>query len=156
MSTIDSQLLVCSSALTSDFYKGVVRPDASDKELVWISRLAVVVVSLIGLYIARDPKSQVLSLVSYAWAGLGAGFGPVIMLSLTDRKLNIKGAVSGMIVGALTVIIWKPLKGGIFDIYELLPAFFLSYFVAYLVSRLTGGSTAEIEREFLDLSIHNY
>ena len=71
-------------------------------------QLAVVVVSLIGLYIARDPKSQVLSLVSYAWAGLGAGFGPVIMLSLTDRKLNIKGAVSGMIVGALTVIIWKP------------------------------------------------
>ena len=122
MSTIDSQLLVCSSALTSDFYKGVLKPNASDKELVWVSRLSVLGVSLIGLAIASDPNSEVLSLVSYGWAGLGAGFGSVIILSLTDRRFNLPGAVTGMVVGALTVIVWKSLDRGIFDVYELLPA----------------------------------
>ena len=137
MSTIDSQLLVCSSALTSDFYKECWKPEASDKELVWVSRLSVLGVSLVGLAIATDPNSQVLSLVSYAWAGLGAGFGPVIILSLTDKRLNLYGAVSGMITGAVTVVVWKQLEGGIFDLYELLPAFALSYLLTFTLSRLT-------------------
>ena len=156
MSTIDSQLLVCSSALTSDFYKGVLKPNASDKELVWVSRLSVLGVSLIGLAIASDPNSQVLSLVSYAWAGLGAGFGPVIILSLTDRRFNLPGAVTGMVVGALTVIVWKSLDRGIFDVYELLPAFFLSYSLAYWTSRITGGPGESVENTFLDLRIDSY
>ena len=156
MSTIDSQLLVCSSALTSDFYKGVLKPEASDKELVWVSRVSVLGVSLVGLAIATDPNSQVLSLVSYAWAGLGAGFGPVIILSLTDKRLNLYGAVSGMITGAVTVVVWKQLEGGIFDLYELLPAFALSYLLTFTLSRLTRSPSQSVEKVFDDLQMNRY
>jgi len=126
MSTIDSQLLVSSSCLTQDFYKSILRPQASEQEMLWTGRLMVLAIAVVAIFIASDPHSQVLSLVSYAWGGLGASFGPVIIFSLYWRRMTGKGALAGMITGALTVIIWKQLNGGIFELYELFPGFLLS------------------------------
>jgi len=123
MSTVDSQLLVCSSALAEDFYKSLFRSHAGDKELVWIGRASVIVLALIATLIASDPNSKVLDLVAYAWAGFGASFGPVVLLSLFWRRMTRNGALAGMITGAVTVLVWKQLSGGIFDLYEILPGF---------------------------------
>ena len=140
MSTIDSQLLVSSSVLTRDIYHAILKKDASDKELVWIGRLTVIIIALIALYISTDRNSSVLELVSYAWAGFGAAFGPLVILSLYHRGITKEGAIAGMIAGALTVIVYKQLKGGLFDLYELLPAFILSWIAIVIVSRFTRES----------------
>lgn len=106
MSTISSQLLVTSSSLTEDFYKAFVKRDASQKELVFIGRLSVLAVALVAIALAFDRNSSVLQLVSNAWAGFGAAFGPLIVLSLYWSRMTFAGALSGIIVGALTVLIW--------------------------------------------------
>ena len=141
MSTVDSQLLVCSSAIAEDIYKAFLRKDASTKELVWIGRFAVIGVASVALLIASDPNNRVLSLVAYAWAGFGAAFGPVIILSLFWRDMNRNGALAGMLTGAVAVIVWKQLKGGLFDIYEILPGFLLSTIAIIVATLLTGGHT---------------
>ena len=120
MSTLSCQLLVCSSALTEDFYKGFVRKQASQRELVWFGRAMVLAVSLVAIAIARDPDSRVLGLVSYAWAGFGAAFGPVVLFSLFWKRMTRNGALAGMIVGALTVILWKQTGSAL---YEMVPGF---------------------------------
>lgn len=107
MSTLSCQLLVCSSALTEDFYKGFLRPRAGQRELVWVGRLAVLAVALLAIWLASDPDSRVLGLVSYAWAGFGAAFGPVVVLSLYWKRMTRNGALAGMSTGAATVILWK-------------------------------------------------
>lgn len=142
MSTIDSQLLVSSSALSEDFYKTWLRPQAKARELVLIGRVTVIVISVIAVLLALDPDSKVLGLVSYAWAGLGASFGPVVIMSLYWRPMNRNGALAGMLTGAVTVVVWKQLSGGIFDIYELLPAFVLSLLAIVLVSSVGRASPA--------------
>ncbi len=134
MSTIDSQLLVSSSAITEDFYKQILRKEASEKELVWIGRLSVLIIALIATLLATDRDSSVLSLVSYAWAGFGAAFGPIILLSLMWRGLSRNGALFGMIAGAVTVVVWKAQTGGLFDVYEILPGFIVCGVVAIVVS----------------------
>ena len=106
MSTISSQLLVSSSSLTEDFYRLFLRKDASEKESVLIGRLSVLLVGIVAAVIARNPNSQVLTLVGHAWAGFGAAFGPLMILSLTWRRMSGTGAVAGLVVGALTVIVW--------------------------------------------------
>jgi sodium/proline symporter len=146
MSTIDSQLLVCSSALTEDLYRSFLRRDASQKELVNVGRLSVLGVALIATLLATDPESGVLDLVAYAWAGFGAAFGPVIILSLFWRRMTRNGAAAGLIVGAVTVVVWKQLEGGIFDLYEIVPGFILCAIAVIVVSRLEpqpGGLVAE-------------
>ncbi len=140
MSTIDSQLLVSSSVLTRDIYHAILKKDASDKELVWIGRLTVIIIALIALYISTDRNASVLQLVSYAWAGFGAAFGPLVILSLYHRGITKEGAIAGMITGALTVIIYKQLEGGVFDLYELLPGFVMSWIAIVIVSRFTTES----------------
>lgn len=125
MSTIDSQLLVCSSAITEDLYKGFIRKNASDHELVQVGRLSVVGIALLAVFLAFDPESQVLGLVSYAWAGFGAAFGPVVILSLFWRRMTRNGAAAGLVVGAITVVVWAQLEGGVFDLYEIVPGFIL-------------------------------
>lgn len=148
MSTIDSQLLVSSSAVAEDFYKAIFRKEASDKELVWIGRVATIVIALIAAIIAINPESSVLELVSYAWAGFGAAFGPIIILALFWKGITRNGALAGIIVGATTVIIWGGyLSGGIFDLYEILPGFLLNLIVTVIVSML-GARVPEIEAEF--------
>ena len=124
MSTVDSQLLVASSVISHDFYRVFLRPDASEKELLGVSRIAVGFIAGFAIWIASNKDSKVLDLVSYAWAGFGASFGPVILFSLFARKMTSSAALAGMSSGALFVLVWGGLKGGIFDLYELLPAFF--------------------------------
>lgn len=137
MSTVDSQLLVCSSALAEDFYKSLFRNDASQKELVWIGRASVIGVALVATWIALDPDSLVLDLVAYAWAGFGAAFGPVIILSLFWRRMTRNGALAGILVGAATVIVWRNLTADhapIFEVYEILPGFVFGALAAVVVS----------------------
>ena len=142
MSTIDSQLIICSSAITEDFYKRFFRRDATDKELVLIGRISVVVIAVVALLIGQDPDSKVLSLVSYAWAGLGAAFGPVVLFSVLWRETSRNGALAGMVAGAVTVVVWKQLSGGWFDLYELLPGFVISSLAIYVVSKMDRGNQA--------------
>lgn len=148
MSTIDSQLLVSASALTNDFYKGMIRPNATDAELVWISRGAVAGVSIFALLLALDPEAGVLDLVSYAWGGFGAAFGPIVILSLYWSRMTRNGALAGMIVGAATVIIWKQLSGGLFDYYELLPGFIFAGAAVVAASLMDKQPSDRIAGEF--------
>ncbi len=135
MSTIDSQLLVSSSVVGEDLYRVFLRPDASDKELLLVSRTAVVIIAFLALLIASDRDSRVLDLVSYAWAGFGAAFGPVVVFSLFWRSMTAMSAIAGMTLGALTVVIWSNLSGGIFDLYEIVPGFLLSSIAIVLITR---------------------
>ncbi|MCP4744687.1 MAG: sodium/proline symporter PutP [Desulfobacteraceae bacterium] len=147
MSTIDSQLLVCSSTIAEDFYKQMMRRDASEKELVWIGRVSVIVIALIAISLASNPDSKVLSLVSYAWGGFGAAFGPVVILSLFWKRMTRNGALAGMVTGALTVIVWKNLAGGIFEIYEILPGFIfcaIAIVIASLIDQEPSRETQEL------------
>jgi sodium/proline symporter len=157
MSTIDSQLLVSSSAVAEDFYKGIIRKNASQKELVWIGRIAVIIIAIIAILIAQDPESQVLDLVEYAWAGFGAAFGPIIILSLFWKRTTVGGAIVGMVVGALTVIVWEQLEGGIFDLYEIVPGFALGTVAIIIVSLIFGTPTnpSKVVREEFNEAIEN-
>ncbi|MGB5309363.1 MAG: sodium/proline symporter PutP [Arenicellales bacterium] len=137
MSTADSQLLVSAAALTSDLYKPFLRRAASEQELIWTGRVAVLVIAMIGLVLAWDPERKILDLVAYAWAGFGAAFGPTLILSLYWRRMNRYGALAGIIVGGLTVVIWKQLSGGLFDIYEIVPGFIFSMLSIVVISLLT-------------------
>jgi sodium/proline symporter len=148
MSTVDSQILVCSSAVTEDFYRGIFRRDASQRELVWISRFSVIVIAILALIIARNPGSRVLELVAYAWAGFGAAFGPVVILSLFWKRMTRNGALGGIITGAITVVIWKQLHGGIFDIYEILPGFILCLLGIVAISLMDKLPSATITKRF--------
>ncbi len=126
MSTADSQLLVSASALAEDFYRARLRPNAGQKELVWAGRLTVLLVCAVAVFFAKDPESRVLEMVSCAWAGFGAAFGPVLIFSLFWKRMTGPGAVAGILAGGMTVIIWRSLGGGIFDVYEILPGFLIS------------------------------
>jgi len=148
MSTADSQLLVTSSALTEDFYKVLFRKEASDAELVWVSRIAVMIVAVFAWSFARNPDSSVLGLVSYAWAGFGATFGPIILLSLYWKRMTRNGALAGIVVGGLTVIAWKQLSGGFFDLYEIVPGFVVSIIAIVAVSLMDAEPSKEIQDEF--------
>jgi len=145
MSTIDSQLLVSSSVLTRDIYQAFFRKDASDKELVWIGRATVIIIALIALSLSMEKDSSVLKLVSYAWAGFGAAFGPLIILSLYNPNITKRGAIAGMITGSLTVIIWKQLEGWIFDLYELLPGFLFAWLAIILFSKLEKQNSEQAD-----------
>lgn len=136
MSTIDSQLLVCSSVMTEDFYRKWIRPGASEKELVSVGRLTVLAVAVVATLIAMNPESTVLDLVGYAWAGFGATFGPVILLSLYWRGYSRQGAIATILVGATAVVIWDLLSGGLFDLYEILPGFAFATLAGVVVSKI--------------------
>jgi len=150
MSTLSCQLLVSSSALTEDFYKAFLRPAASQKELVWVGRGMVLLIALIAIWIAYDPESKVLGLVSYAWAGFGAGFGPVVLLSVLWRNMTRNGALAGMLVGAVTVVLWK---NGIdqwlgWNLYEIIPGFILSTLAIIVFSRIGPSASASMRERF--------
>ena len=142
MSTIDSQLLVCSSVITEDFYKKWLRPQAESKELMLVGRIGVLAIAVIAGVVALNPESSVLGLVSYAWAGFGAAFGPVVLMSLFWRDYSRNGAVATIVVGAVTVVVWKQLSGGIFDLYEILPGFLFATLAGVIVSKLQAPSAA--------------
>lgn len=149
MSTLSCQLLVCSSALTEDFYRAFLRPKASQNELVWTGRIMVMLVSLVSIVIAFNPNNKVLSLVAYAWAGFGAAFGPVILLSLIWKRMTRNGALAGIFVGAVTVILWKTCLDHL-GVYEIIPGFIFCMIAIIVVSLLgkkpTGTMTTQFEK----------
>ncbi len=148
MSTADSQLLVTSSALAEDFYKQVFKTDASSEEIVRVGRLAVIILSVIALILAMTPDSSVLGLVSYAWAGFGAAFGPALVLSLYWSRMNRNGALAGIIVGGVTIVVWKQLSGGWYDVYEIVPGIILSTIAIVVVSLLTGEPEQAVKSQY--------
>lgn len=146
MSTLSAQLLVCSSTLTEDFYRTFLRPNASQRELVWVGRTMVLAISAVAVWIARNPNSLVLELVSYAWAGFGAAFGPLIIMSLWWRRMTRNGAIAGMIVGAATVLIWHSFAW--WGLYEILPGFIFSLIAIIVVSLLDTPPAVVITKTF--------
>ena len=147
MSTLSCQLLVCSSTLTEDFYKSFLRKNASQKELVWIGRLMVLLIAMLAIWMAGNPEAKVLGLVSYAWAGFGAAFGPLIILSLFWRRMTLNGALAGMIVGAIMVIVWKNFFSAT-ELYEIVPGFICSLIAIVVVSLLGKVPSEEITTRF--------
>jgi len=147
MSTLSCQLLVCSSTLTEDFYKTFLRKNASQRELVWVGRLMVLLIAILAIWLASNPNSKVLGLVAYAWAGFGAAFGPLIILSLFWKRMTLNGAIVGMIVGAVVVIIWKNFLGDT-GLYEIVPGFILSFISIVVVSLLDKQPTQDIADRF--------
>ncbi len=151
MSTADSQLLAASSSFSQNLVRGFFRVNISEKTAMVLARASVLGIAVIGAFIARDPNSSVFRIVSFAWAGFGATFGPVVLASLFWKRSNKQGALAGMIVGGVMVFVWKYLvrpMGGIWDIYELLPAFLLALAAIVIVSLATAEPSKEIQDEF--------
>ncbi len=155
ISSSDSYLLIAASACSKNIYQGVIKKNASDKSVMWVSRITLVVISIIAVVIALDENSVIFKLVSFAWAGFGATFGPLMLFSLFWKRVNRIGAISGMVSGAAMVFFWKlfvnPVLGNfsaVFKIYELLPAFIFSSIVIVAVSLLTKAPSKEIQEDF--------
>ena len=155
MSTADSQLLVASSAISEDLYKGIFKKDADEATVLNVGRIATVVVAIVALVIAWNPDSSVMALVSDAWAGFGAAFGPLVLCSLFWRRTNFSGALAGIISGAAVVILWDYIPlcagstlGGATGLYSLIPGFFISLIAIVVVSLLSKAPSAEMVKEF--------
>ncbi len=155
MSTADSQLLVCASSVSKDIYKNIIKPSASDKKVLQISRITVIIVAVLAFIIAWNPESSIMGLVSDAWAGLGSAFGPLVVASLFWKRTNLYGAVAGILSGGITVIIWDyiPLAGGrtiyaATGIYSLLVGFVVSFAFIIVASLCTKAPGQDIVDEF--------
>ncbi|MDR1232316.1 MAG: sodium/proline symporter, partial [Spirochaetaceae bacterium] len=148
MSTADSQLLVAASAFSRDIYTVFLNKSATEKQSLLMSRVTVFVVAAVAFIIALDPTSSIFGLVSYAWAGFGATFGPLVLLSLFWKGTTRNGALSGLVCGGLTVIIWKQLSGGIFNLYEIIPGFAVCLAVTVVVSALDKPADREVTAEY--------
>lgn len=151
MSTADSQLLAASSSISQNLFRDFLKIKISERTAMIIARLTVIVISIIAVFIASDPNSSVFEIVSFAWAGFGATFGPVVIFALFWRRSNFYGSLAGMISGGLMVFIWKyfvrPI-GGAWNIYELLPAFIIACVFIVIVSLVTKAPSKEIMDEF--------
>ncbi|MCR5217610.1 sodium/proline symporter PutP [Treponema sp.] len=151
MSTADSQLLVASSAFSRDIFKNILCKKASEKTVLNVSRLTVLVIAAVGFILALNPKSSIFNLVSYAWAGFGATFGPLILLALFWKGITNKGAIAGLLLGGITVVVWhgiSPDVHWIFGIYEIIPGFILNLAAAVIVSLLDKNKNPEVIAEF--------
>lgn len=162
MSTADSQLLVSASSVAEDIFKGILKKDADDKTVLRVSRITVIVIAVLAYIIALDPNSSIMGLVSNAWAGLGAAFGPTVLLSLFWKRANKEGAFAGILSGALAVIVWDyiPLVNGqtlgtSTGLYSLVVGFALSLVCIVIVSLLTPAPSTEILQEFDDVKNKN-
>lgn len=162
MSTADSQLLVSASSVAEDIYKGIVKKDADDKTVLRISRITVFVIAILAYIIALNPNSSIMGLVSNAWAGLGAAFGPIVVLSLFWKRTNLAGAIAGIASGAVAVLVWDyiPLVGGqtlgeVTGLYSLVVGFALSLICIVVASLLTKAPSEEMLQEFEDVKNKN-
>ena len=151
ISSSDSYLLIAASAVSLNIFKGILKKDASDKQVMTMSRIILLLIAVVGVVIAMDENSVIFTIVSFAWAGFGAVFGPIMLFSLFWKRTTQAGAVAGMVTGGVMVFLWKlvlkPL-GSVFGIYELFPAFVLSCLVILVVSLLTPVPSAQIQQEF--------
>lgn len=149
MSTLSCQLLVCSSTLTEDFYKAFIRKSASQKELVWVGRLMVLLIAVLAIVLAHAPDSEVLGLVANAWAGFGAAFGPLIIFSLFWKRMTLSGAIAGMVVGAVVVILWVTVPALIAtELYSIIPGFIASVIAIIVVSLLSKKPNTDVVQRF--------
>jgi sodium/proline symporter len=151
MSSSDSYMLIVSSSLANDIYKDIFKRNANELEVMWVARFTMLFVTVFGVLIAISGSQSIFRVVSYAWAGLGAAFGPLILFSLFWKRTTFPAAVAGMLSGGVMVVLWKNLiakLGGAFAVYELLPAFIISCAVIVLVSLNTKKPSAQIEKEF--------
>jgi len=151
MSTCDSQMLIVASSLANDLFKGVFKKDAGNNAVMWIARAGMFLVTLFAIFVAIRGNQSIFRVVSYAWAGFGASFGPLVLFSLFWKRTTFPAAVAGMLSGGIMVVVWKNVIakiGGVLAVYELLPAFILSSLVIVAVSLLTQKPSAEIESEF--------
>lgn len=151
ISSSDSYLLIAASAFSKNLFQGVMKKDATDKQVMTVTRIVLVTITLLGIVIASDENSIIFKIVSFAWAGFGATFGPIMLFSLFWKRTTIQGAIAGMLSGGISVFVWKLLLrplGGVLGIYELLPAFIISCIFIVAISLLTKKPSAEIEAEF--------
>ena len=151
ISSSDSYLLIAASAFAKNIFHGICKKNATDKQVMWVSRITLLVLALVGVLIALDENSVIFQIVSFAWAGFGATFGPLMLLSLFWKRTNKPGAIAGMVSGAGMVFLWKLVLsklGGVFAIYELLPAFVVSCICIVVVSLLTKAPSAEVLVDF--------
>lgn len=146
MSTASSQLLVAASAFAQDFYKTLLRKDATQSELVWISRASVLIIASIAVYLGFNPDSFILDMVAYAWAGFGAAFGPALLMSLFWKRTTKIGVIAGIIVGGVTIIAWKNFAP--FELYEIVPGFIFSLVAIFIVSKLDKEPDRDILETF--------
>lgn len=148
MSTISSQLLVTSSSLTEDIYKAFLNNKATDKQLLVVSRLSVLIVAIVAVLLSLNPNDSILNLVGNAWAGFGAAFGPIIIFSLFWKKTSWQGALAGMLTGGIVVLLWVYTNHPYKDWYEIIPGFVSSIIAIVIVSLLTQKSNKQIDQEF--------
>ena len=151
ISSSDSYLLIAASAFAKNIYQGIVKKDATDKKVMIVTRITLLTIAIIGIIFALDEKSVIFDLVSFAWAGFGATFGPLMIFSLFWKRINRAGAIAGMVSGAGMVFLWKLVIsefGGVFAIYELLPAFIFSSICIVVISLLTKKPSKEIQEDF--------
>lgn len=151
ISSSDSYLLIAASAFSKNIYQGIMKKEATDKAVLYVSRVTLIIIAFIAMIIALDENSIIFKVVSFAWAGFGATFGPIMLFSLFWKRVTRSGAISGMLAGGGMVFIWKLIlkpMGGVFGIYELFPAFVVSCVVIYVVSLLSKEPSQEIQNEF--------
>lgn len=151
ISSADSYLLIAASAFSKNIYQGIMKKDAKDKEILIMTRITLIVIAIISMIIASNENSVIFTVVSFAWAGFGATFGPIMLFSLFWKRVTRTGAIAGMLAGGCMVFIWKLIlkpMGGVFGIYELLPAFLLSCIVIVIVSLNTEAPSQDILDEF--------
>ena len=146
MSTASSQLLVAASAFAQDFYKTLLRQDANQTELVWISRASVLIIASIAVFLGFNPDSFILDMVAYAWAGFGAAFGPALLMSLFWKRTTRRGIIAGIIVGGVTVLVWKQFE--LFGLYEIVPGFIFALIAIWLVSLFDEEPSPDIVKTF--------
>ena len=151
ISSSDSYLLIAASAFSKNIYQHLIKKEATDKQVMNISRIILVIICIIGIFIALDEDSVIFTIVSFAWAGFGATFGPITIFSLFWKRTTKEGAIAGMLSGGIMVFVWKLIlrpMGGLFGVYELLPAFIISCIFIYVVSKMTAEPSEEIQNEF--------
>tara|TARA_R110002110_G_scaffold195770_1_gene405479 strand:- start:103695 stop:105176 length:1482 start_codon:yes stop_codon:yes gene_type:complete len=150
MCAIDSQMLASSSAITEDIYHKWINPSASPQKLMWVGRIAIIMIAIVAVFLARDPESRVIHLVGFAWAGLGSAFGPVVVGSLFWRRMTRKGAIWGVILGASTALLWHIGSGlgGVFQLYGIIPGFFFASLGIFIGSLLDVKPSQRIVEQF--------
>ena len=151
ISSSDSYLLIAASAFAKNIYQGLFHKTASDRRVLWVSRITLLAIAFVAIFIALDENSVIFTIVSFAWAGFGATFGPLMLFSLFWKRTNRAGAIAGMVSGGGMVFVWnllvRPL-GGAWDVYELLPAFLFSCLCSVVVSLMTAPPDRQIQEEF--------
>lgn len=150
MSTIDSQLLVSSSALTEDFYQKAIKRDATEKEIILVGRICVIIISVIALTLALRPSGTILGIVAYAWGGFGAAFGPLVLFGLFSKKTGWQSALAGMVMGTVVLVVWKQVGLGEY-MYEIVPGFIANCLTIFLVNIAIGQKDEKILRQYQDV-----